>query len=93
MLTPSDPDPHFRLGVTLAEQSKCAEALECFERVIRMDASHAEAYAMAARELAHFKREAEAKLMLESVQALNPSLLEEWEELAALWNTLRSRGA
>jgi hypothetical protein len=58
-----------------------------------MDPSHTEAYAMAARELAHFKRDTEAKQMLERVQAMNPRLLDEWEELAALWNRLGGRSA
>jgi len=87
-LTPDNPDPRYRLGVALAQQSKCGEALNAFELVIAKDPTHAEAHAMAARELVHFKRDAEARTLLARVRELRPDLMEEWQELSDLWQKL-----
>jgi protein O-GlcNAc transferase len=88
-LTPNNPDPWYRLGVALPQQSKCADALEAFERTIALDPGHVEAHAMAARELAHFDRNAEAKNLLGRVHEWRPELFDEWRELNDLWQKLQ----
>ena len=45
---------------------------------------------MAAGELAHFKRDSEACVLLDRVRELQPELMEEWPELNDLWRKLRA---
>jgi Flp pilus assembly protein TadD len=80
----------YRLGITLAQQSKCAEALDAFEQVVAKEPTHAEAHGMAARELAHFERHAEARAALVRLRELRPDLMEDWQELLDLWERVRN---
>ena len=59
--------------------------------VIDRDPQYAHAYAMAARELAHFGRLDEAKAALERAHALDPEMLDHWDELRELFETLKRR--
>ena len=83
---PEEPDPHveFNLGWTLAEQSKCEEALGIFVRLLEHVPDYPMAHVMAARELAHFGRDGEARDYLRRAVALDAQLGEEWDEIGEL---------
>ena len=89
-LRPAEPVVLLRLAFVLAQQSKCAEALQAAESVLAADPDSADAHILVARELAHFGRNAEAKAALERALALKPDILDTWKDVEELWESLQS---
>jgi Flp pilus assembly protein TadD len=80
----SDPHVEFNLGWALAEQSNCEEALGTFVQLLQHAPDYPLAHVMAARELAHFGRNDEAREYLRRALSLDPELGAGWDEIGAL---------
>jgi predicted Zn-dependent protease len=73
-------DVAFNLGLSLAEQSKCSEALEVFTGIAQRSPEYPLAHLMAAREFAHFGRDDEARRFLQKELARDPAACDGWDD-------------